>query len=122
MTVEIAVPLRGNVGRAATNAVDDESLADCAARARLAAEAAEATHDGSFPGFAPSSEAAALKAFDPATSELDPATGGAALADAFVEAEAHGVEAHGIWTVGEQDQAWATERRGRQRSAGPTRS
>jgi PmbA protein len=112
VTVEIAVPLRGNVGRAATNAVDDESLADCAARARLAAEAAEVTHDGSFPGFSPSSEAAALKPFDLATSELDPAIGGAALADAFVEAEAHGLEAHGIWTVGEQDQAWATEDEG----------
>ena len=113
VTVEIAVPLRGNVGRAATNAVDDQSLADCAARARLAAEAAAATHDGSFPGFAPSSEATVLKSFDPATAELDPATGGTALADAFVEAEAHGVEAHGIWTVAEQDQAWATAGPGR---------
>ena len=112
VTVEIAVPLRGNVGRAATNAVDDQSLADCAARARLAAEAAAATHDGSFPGFAPSSEATVLKSFDLATAELDPATGGTALADAFVEAEAHGVEAHGIWTVAEQDQAWATQDQG----------
>ena len=112
VTVEIAVPLRGNVGRAATNAVDDQSLADCAARARLAAEAAVAAHDGSFPGFSPSSEATVIKPFDPATADLDPITGGAALADAFVEAEAHGVEAHGIWTVAEQDQAWATEDEG----------
>jgi PmbA protein len=108
VTVEIAVPSRGNVGRAATNAVDDQSLVDCAARARLAAEAADVTHEGSFPGFAPSSEGAVLKSFDAATAELDPATGGAALADAFVEGAAHGVEAHGIWTVAEQDQAWAT--------------
>jgi PmbA protein len=109
VTVEIAVPLRGNVGRAATNEVDDESLAGCVARARLAAEAAAATHDGNFPGFDPDYDAGALEAYDPATAELDPALGGAALADAFVEADAHGVEAHGIWTVAEQDQAWATE-------------
>ncbi len=109
VTVEIAVPLRGNVGRAATNAVDDESLAECAARARLAAEAAEATHDGSFPGFAPDAGVAAVEAFDPSTAELDPSRGGAALADAFAVADAHGIEAHGIWTVAEQDQAWATD-------------
>jgi PmbA protein len=112
VTVELAVPLRGNVGRASTNAVDDESLADCAGRARLAAEAAEATHDGSFPGFEPHAEVTAVKAFDPATAELDPASGGSALADAFVEADAHGVEAHGIWTVADQDQAWATADQG----------
>ena len=94
VTVELAVPLRGNVGRASTNEVDDDSLADCAARARLAAEAAEAVHDGAFPGFDPDYDVAAIQSFDPATSELDPA---------------HGVEAHGIWTVAEQDQAWATE-------------
>jgi predicted Zn-dependent protease len=108
VTVELAVPLGGNVGRACTNAVDHESLADCAARARLAAEAAEATHDGTFPGFAPDYDSMTLESFDAATAELDPAAGGAALADAFVEADAHGVEAHGIWTVAEQDQAWAT--------------
>ena len=111
-TVELAVPLRGNVGRASTNAIDDESLADCAARARLAAEAAEATHDGTFPGFHPDYDVAAVESFDPATAELDPAGGGAALTDAFVEADAHGVEAHGIWTVAEQDQAWATDQGG----------
>jgi PmbA protein len=112
VTVEIAVPLRGNVGRAATNAVDDGALADCAARARAAAEAAEATHEGSFPGFDPSSKEMAVKSFDPATAELDPAIGGAALAEVFVVAEAHGIEAHGIWTVAEQDQAWATTAKG----------
>jgi PmbA protein len=108
VTVELAVPLRGHVGRASTNAVDDESLARCAARARLAAEAAQATHDGTFPGFDPDLDAVALESFDPATAELDPASGGATLAAAFVEASAHGVEAHGIWTVAEQDQAWAS--------------
>jgi PmbA protein len=112
VTVELAVPLRGNVGRASTNAVDDESLADCAARARLAAEAAEATHEGTFPGFDPDLDTVAMESFDAETAELDPARGGAALAEAFLEADAHGVEAHGIWTVAEQDQAWATQEAG----------
>ena len=112
VTVELAIPLGGNVGRASTNAVDDESLADCAARARLAAAAAEVIHEGSFPGFDPDYDRAAVESFDPATAELDPARGGGALADAFAEAAAHGVEAHGIWTVAEQDQAWATDQGG----------
>ena len=122
VTVELAVPLRGNVGRAATNAVDDESLAACAARARLVAEAAEVTHDGSFPGFAPDLDVAALDSFDPATAELDPTRGGAALADAFGTRDAHGLEAHGIWTVAEQDQAWATADGRRRGAARPTPS
>ena len=109
VTVELAVPLRGNVGRASTNAVDDDSLADCAARARLAAEAAEATHDGNFPGFDADHDVAPAGSFDAATAELDAADGGAALADAFSEADAHGVEAHGIWTVAALEQAWATD-------------
>src|SRR4029453_2273698 len=33
--------------------------------------------------------------------------GGAGLADAFAVAETHGLEANGIWTVAEQEQAWA---------------
>ncbi len=108
-TVEIAIPQKGQVGRASTNAVDDASLADCAERARLAARAAETSGgEGNFPGFGPSAhEAALLDAFDPSTAELDPVLGGAALADAFAVAETHGLEAHGIWTVAEQEQAWA---------------
>jgi len=112
VTVELAVPLRGNVGRASTNAIDERSLANCAARARLAAEAAEATHDGDFPGFGPDYDLPAHHGFDAATAELDPAPGGAALADAFVVAEAHGLEAHGIWTPAEEERAFATSEGG----------
>ena len=108
VTVEIAIPLEGQVGRAATNAVDDASLADCAERARLAARAAAAAGEGTFPGFAPEYESPARNAFDPETADLDPAVGAAALAEAFEVAGEHGVEAHGIWTVAEQDEAWAT--------------
>jgi predicted Zn-dependent protease len=108
VTVEIAVPLDGQVGRAATNAVDDASLADCAERARLAAQAAAVTGEGTFPGFNPEYESPPRNAFDPATAELDPAAGAAALGEAFAVADEHGLEAHGIWTVAEQDEAWAT--------------
>jgi predicted Zn-dependent protease len=108
LTVEIAIPFLGHVGRAATNAVDDASLADCAARARLAAKAAAVSGEGGFPGFDP--EGDAVLGGDPynaETAELDPATGAAALAEAFAVADDRGVEAHGIWTVAEQEQGWA---------------
>jgi len=108
VTVEIAVPLGGHVGRATTNAVDDAALAGCADRARLAAEAAAVTGEGRFPGFDPEPDAApARDPLDPATAELDPAVGAAALTAAFSVADAHEVEAHGIWTVAEQEQGWA---------------
>jgi predicted Zn-dependent protease len=87
VTVEIAVPLDGQVGRAATNAVDDASLADCAERARLAAQAAAVTGEGTFPGFNPEYESPPRNAFDPATAELDPAAGAAALDEAFAVAD-----------------------------------
>ena len=106
-TVDVAVPFRGHVGRASTNAVDDRSLAGCAARARASAKAAAAAGDGRFPGFAPTVEVVEYDSFDAATAELDPHTGGAALSDAFDVARGRGVEAHGIWTVAEQDQGWS---------------
>jgi PmbA protein len=106
LTVEIAIPFRGQVGRASTNAVDDESLADCAARARLAARAAAAAGDGHFKGFDPDYDLVVYDSFDPETAELDARAGAAALTDAFAVAGAHGVEAHGIWTIAEQEQGW----------------
>jgi predicted Zn-dependent protease len=113
LTVEIAIPFEGHVGRASTNVVNGAALADCAERARLAGRAAAAAGEGRFPGFDPEHQSPDHAAFDPATAELDPAMGGAALADAFEVAGRHGVEAHGIWTVAEQDQAWATLEGGR---------
>ena len=108
-TVEIAVPFQGHVGRASVNGVGDEGLADCAARAAAAAKAAAAAGDGRFPGFDPEDGLARYESFDEATSGLDAAQGGAALADAFAVAGEHGVEAHGIWTVAEVEQAWAVD-------------
>jgi PmbA protein len=108
VTVEIAVPFQGHVGRASTNAVDDGSLEECAARAGDAARAAAASGEGGFPGFDPDGgDGGAPPAFDGPTAELDPGAGAAALTAAFGVAAEHGLEAHGIWTVAEQEQAWA---------------
>jgi predicted Zn-dependent protease len=109
-TLEMATSLEGHVGRAATNSVDDAAIAECAERARLGAEAAAVSGKGGFPGF-PAEPALgsgpAGDAFDAATAGLDPAMGAGSLTAAFSVAEERGVEAHGIWTVAEQEQAWA---------------
>jgi PmbA protein len=113
LTVEIAIPFRGHVGRAATNEVGDAALADCAERARIAARAAADAGDGTFPGFPTADDAVVARdTADPATAALDPASGADALTAAFEVAEEHGVEAHGIWTVAEQEQGWATSENG----------
>jgi predicted Zn-dependent protease len=107
VTVEIAIPFKGHVGRASTNQIGPEALAACASRARAAARAASAAGDGHFPGFDPDYDVVVYRQPDPDTARLDPAAGGAALTDAFAVAHSHGVEAHGIWTVAGQEQAWA---------------
>ena len=113
LTVEIAIPFKGHVGRASTNAVDDASLAECAERARTAGRAAAVSGEGRFPGFdSDHGDAVVLPAFDTATVELDPQAGAAALSEAFAVGDAHGVEVLGIWTVAEQEQGWATEDEG----------
>jgi PmbA protein len=112
VTVEMAIPFRGHVGRASTNSGDAESLAACAERARLAARAASASGDGAFPGFRPHEGGVESAAFDAETAALDPAAGAEALTAAFEVAQQHGVETHGIWTVAEQGQGWATEDHG----------
>jgi PmbA protein len=109
VTVELAVIRRGHVGRADTNASDDESLAACARRAAAAAAAAAAAGDGVYPGFPAASEARpAARGHDQATAALDPAHGGAALAAAFEVAAEAGLEAHGIWTAAEVERAVLT--------------
>jgi predicted Zn-dependent protease len=109
LTVELAVLVDGHLGRAATNETDPESLSACAARALRAAEAAAATGaTGEHPGFAATRAAVEHDGHDAATAELDPAVGGAALATTFAIAERSRLEAHGVWTVGEDEHAVAT--------------
>jgi PmbA protein len=108
LTVELALVRNGQVGRATTNSVDDESLTACARQAEAAAEAAAAAGDGSFAGFPEPQDAAPHRGHDRETARLDPERGGAALASAFSVARDAGLEAHGIWTAGEEERAVAT--------------
>ena len=104
LTVELAVVRRGHVGRAETNATDDEALAACARRAAAAAAAAAEAGDGSFPGFAELVSGSALP--EPAP-PFDAGMGGAALADVFETAADAGVEAHGSWSAAKVERAVA---------------
>jgi PmbA protein len=109
LTVELAVLVGGHLGRASTNETDPGSLSACADRARAAAEAAAATADRSaFPGFVAVHPARDHHGHDAETAALDPRLGGAALATTFATARRHRVEAHGVWTVAEDERAVAT--------------
>ncbi|HEX6460492.1 MAG TPA: metallopeptidase TldD-related protein [Thermoleophilaceae bacterium] len=109
VTVEIAVLRGGRVGKASTNATDDDSLARCAGEAEAAAQAmAQSAGDAGYPGFPEPSAVRACDTFDLATASLDATLGGGALAEAFEVAERHGVEAHGTWTVGDVEVAVAS--------------
>jgi PmbA protein len=101
-TISITVLRDGRVGTAATNRDDDESLTNCARAAEAAAESAARTRgSGSYPGFPGPAPIKPHDGFDAATAELDPAAGGRALATAFEVAQQHGVEAHGVWSLGD---------------------
>jgi predicted Zn-dependent protease len=109
LTVEIAVLRGGRVGKASTNATDDESLARCAREAEAAAEAMARSAGGNgYPGFPAPQPVPECDTFDEATAALDAARGGAALAEAFEVAARNGVEAHGTWTVGDVETAIAS--------------
>jgi len=109
LTVELAVLVDGHLGRAATNDTDPESLSDCAGRALVAAEAAAATAAPTrHPGFPAAEAARPHHGHDAETAALDATAGGAALASAFEAAERHELEAHGVWTVAEDERAVAT--------------
>jgi predicted Zn-dependent protease len=119
VTVEIAALVDGQLGRALTNETHADALRDCGARAATAARAAAHTATSSaYPGFPGAGAARPHRGHDARTAELDPALGGAALAETFAVAEHHGVAAHGIWTAAETERAIATS--GRPGGAGPT--
>jgi PmbA protein len=104
LTVELAVVRRGHVGRAETNAADDQALAACAGRAAAAAEAAAAAGEGIYPGFPDPARSSPVAAAPPA---LDAAAGGDALAATFEIAADAGLEAHGTWSAAEVERAVA---------------
>jgi predicted Zn-dependent protease len=106
LTVDIAVLRDGHVGGASTNETDDESLAACGRAAAAAAEAAARSGgSGDYPGFPSPRPLTGRDGYDPDTARVDPVPGGAALGEAFEVAERAGVEAHGIWTVGDVETA-----------------
>jgi predicted Zn-dependent protease len=97
------------VGTATTNLTDPDSLAACGRAAAAAADAALNTGgEGEFPGFPAVERARPHDGFDAATAELDPAAGGAALADAFAACSERGCEAHGTWSAGDVSTAVAS--------------
>jgi len=106
LTVDIAVLRDGHVGGASTNETDADSLAACGRAAAAAAEAAARSGGrGDYPGFPMPGKLPARDGYDPDTARVDPVPGGAALRVAFDVAGRLGVEAHGIWTVGEAETA-----------------
>jgi PmbA protein len=109
LTVTIVVLCDGQTGSAETNLTSEDALRDTFARADAAARAAAAAGPGDHPGLprAPASYPS-HDGWDAQTAELDPARAGAALERAFAVAGEHGVEAFGIWTAGEVEEAIAT--------------
>ena len=109
LCVEVAVARDGHVGRASTNSAAAEALRECARRAEAAAEAAAASsRSGVHPGFGVGGAPTASAGHDPATALLDASVGGDALRLVFAIADRHGVSAHGIWSAGRQERAFAT--------------
>ena len=112
-TVEIAVLVDGQLGRALTNETHAEALRACAARAAVAATAAAlAAKPSGYPGFPAAGAVRPHAGHDAETAALDPAAGGAALATIFAAAKRRGLAAHGIWTVAECERAVATSAAG----------
>jgi predicted Zn-dependent protease len=109
LTVQLTAVRDGHIGSASTNRIDRESLEACARSAVAAAEAAARSgRSGTFPGFPDPAEPFRHDGHDTETARLDPANAGAALATAFEIAQAHGVEAHGIWSAAEVESAIAS--------------
>ena len=112
LTVQVAVVRGGRVGSASTNGLTARRWPLAAApplpppRRPRAAVARAPT-----PASPPEPRRGTLRphdGYDPATARIDPGPGGAALAAAFEACAAHGVEAHGTWTVGETRTAVAS--------------
>jgi predicted Zn-dependent protease len=109
VTVLVAVARDGHVGTATTNLTSDDALAACGRAAAAAAEAAARTAGpGGYPGFPAGGTPRPSEGFDLATAALDPATGGAALEQAFATCTDRGVEAHGMWTAADMGTAVAS--------------
>jgi PmbA protein len=109
VTVEILAVHHGHSAIASTNRLDEEGLRATAARAAAAARASASAGPGMFPGLAqPGREPVAHQGFDVDTARLDPGRASVALRDTFAIAAEHGLEAFGVWTVGDVETAIAS--------------
>jgi PmbA protein len=91
--VHVLSVVDGQTGGASTNVLDDDALAEAAARARRAAEAAAASGPGDYPGPTEPAPVGSHEGHDAETAQRDPAQAGRALAAAFAEADRAGLEA-----------------------------
>ncbi len=107
-SVELFCVLDGQTGSASTNRLDDGALAETAARARRAAQAAARSGAGSYPGLPPPQPPSLHAGHDQATAALEPAVAACALRAAFAGCREAGLEAFGLWTAGEVKTAIAS--------------
>ncbi len=107
-TVEVLVVRDGHPAVATTNGLDDESLRAAGARATAAALASARSGPGPHPGLAPPAPVVAVGGCDRETAALDAGGAGAALHEAFAVTAEHGLEAFGVWTVGDVRTALAS--------------
>ncbi|HEX8158161.1 MAG TPA: metallopeptidase TldD-related protein [Solirubrobacteraceae bacterium] len=109
VTVEILALCDGHIATASTNRLDEEGLRATAERAAAAARASASAGPGAHPGLTEAGHPPpAHQGFDPETARLDPERAGAALRETFAVAAEHGLEAFGVWTVGDVETAIAS--------------
>ncbi len=106
-TVEILCLRDGHAALASTNRLDDGALRATAARAEAAWRVAASSGTAGHPGLAEPADIGEPSAFDAETAALDPGRAAAALRAAFAVAGERGVEAFGVWTVGDVETAIA---------------
>ncbi|MDX6704726.1 MAG: hypothetical protein QOI48_572 [Solirubrobacteraceae bacterium] len=109
VTVEILALYDGHTATASTNLLDEQGLRATAQRAAAAARASASAGPGAYPGLAePGPALPGHHGFDAETARLDPERAGAALRETFAVAAEHGLEAFGVWTVGDVETAIAS--------------
>jgi PmbA protein len=104
VAVTLKIVRDGRIGAAVTNRIDEQGLADLAARAGEAAESAVAEED--YPGLAPPAPVPEVEGFDPAVAELG-ADDQARLARSAIDA-ADGIDVYGFFTSGTTEIAFAS--------------
>jgi predicted Zn-dependent protease len=109
ITVEILALRDGHTATASTNRLDEDGLRATAKLAHAAACASAGSGPGAFPGLAePGAAPEGHEGFDAETARLEPEPAVTALRETFAVAAEHGLEAFGVWTVGDVETAIVT--------------